>query len=339
VRIVNGADRFGLGWRAPLAAAILAHRARIDLVEVVAEEWLGKPDRDRRALQSLAREIPLHVHGVSLGLASTVPVAARRLDEFARLVNAVEPEAWSEHLAFVRGGGREIGHLAAPPRCDATTAGAAANLERARRAVGSRPLVENVATLIDPPASDRDEAEWVSDVLDASDCGLLLDLHNLHANATNFGFDPFETLDRVPLARVGAIHIAGGRLAGRLIDDHLHDVPDEVFALLEEVAARTPRPLTVILERDGEYPTMTALLAELDRARAAVRLGRARERSAHVADRAARERFLADAAGEAARAGLAPAERSAAERIDREGLVLAARSFEAKRARARPTKS
>jgi len=39
-----------------------------------------------------------------------------RLDKMARLVEQVRPQFWSEHLAFVRGGGIEIGHLAAPPR-------------------------------------------------------------------------------------------------------------------------------------------------------------------------------------------------------------------------------
>ncbi len=55
--------------------------------------------------------------------------------------------------------------------------GSALNLERARGMVGSLPLVENVATLIDPPGSDRDEPTWIADVLTASGAGLLLDLH------------------------------------------------------------------------------------------------------------------------------------------------------------------
>jgi hypothetical protein len=49
-------------------------------------------------------------------------------------------------------------------------------------------------------------------------------------------------------------------------------------------------------------------------------------------DAPARERFLADPAEESRRAGLPPAECAALARIDREGLVLAARSFEQKRA-------
>ena len=49
-------------------------------------------------------------------------------------------------------------------------------------------------------------------------------------------------------------------------------------------------------------------------------------------DRPARERFLADPAGEADRAGLTADQCAALANIDRAGLILAARSFAHKRA-------
>jgi hypothetical protein len=282
-------DRVGLGWRPDLAAAILAHADRLDVLEVVADDWLGRGRRDLRALRTLATQIPVVLHSIGLGLASAAPVAPRRLDALARVVEAARPEGWSEHLAFVRGGGHEIGHLAAPPRCAATVEGAALNVARARAVIGAAPLLENVATLIDPPASDRDEPAWIADVLGAAGTDLLLDLHNLHANALNFGFDAAAAVARLPAARLAAVHLAGGTWiaaasgARRLLDDHRHDTPDAVFGLLEAVAARAPRPLTVILERDGAYPPFERLLAELDRARRALAAGRARRRGAEAA--------------------------------------------------------
>jgi Protein of unknown function (DUF692) len=106
----------------------------------------------------------------------TAPPPRKRLDKMARLVERIPPESWSEHLAFVRAGGVQIGHLATPPRASSTIDATAANLDAARAAVGSLPLVENVATLIDPPASDRDEPAWLTGTLAASGAGMLLDL-------------------------------------------------------------------------------------------------------------------------------------------------------------------
>lgn len=274
-------DRFGIGWRPRLAAGILANLDRIDIVEVIADDYFHAARKERRALRTLAAQTPVTLHGVSLGLASAVPVERSRLDDMARLCEEVKPEFWSEHLAFVRGGGIEIGHLAAPPRNEKTIDGAIANLARARHIVGVAPQVENVATLIDPPGSDRDEAAWVSAIVRNSESKLLLDLHNLHANSLNFRFDSLEFIAKVPRKGIATIHIAGGKWIGRagaqrLLDDHLHDVPDPVYELLEEVAARAPQSLTVILERDGNFPSIESLLAQLDRARLAVARGRER---------------------------------------------------------------
>ena len=72
------ADRFGLTWQPALAAGILANLDRIDVVEVIAEEQFGASSRATRALETLAHQVPLLVHGVALGPASTAPVDARR---------------------------------------------------------------------------------------------------------------------------------------------------------------------------------------------------------------------------------------------------------------------
>src|SRR5688572_19835059 len=183
-------DRVGLGWRRQLATGILSNLDRIEIVEVIADDFFNARRNERRALRTLAAQTPVALHGVSLGLASSVAVETKRLDQMARLCAEIAPVSWSEHLAFVRGGGIEIGHLAAPPRTAATIEGALANLLRAKQVVGVAPQVENVATLIDPPGSDRDEATWVSEILCGANCDLLLDLHNLYANALNFNFDP-----------------------------------------------------------------------------------------------------------------------------------------------------
>jgi uncharacterized protein (UPF0276 family) len=117
-------------------------------------------------------------------------------------------------------------------------------------------------------------------------CGLLLDLHNLYANGVNFGFDPAEVLRALPVERIRVIHLAGGAAVRastgeeRWLDDHRHDVPDPVYALLEDVGELVPHPVDVVLERDGAFPRGSELLDQLDRARAALRAGRARRGTA-----------------------------------------------------------
>lgn len=274
-------DRFGLGWRRELATGIFAHLDQIDVVEVIADDYFEASQQLRRSLRTLAAQVPVVLHGISLGMASSVPVASKRLDQMARLCAEVQPDFWSEHLAFVRGGGLEIGHLTAPPRAAATIDGAAINLQRARKIVGSAPLVENIATLIDPPGSDFDELSWIQRILSSTTGDLLLDLHNLYANSTNFGYDPLLFINSLPPDRIAAVHLAGGKWVKaqgqkRLLDDHLHDVPKPVYSLLAAVGAHVTRPLTVILERDGAYPPIESLLEQIEHARMALAKGRAK---------------------------------------------------------------
>jgi uncharacterized protein (UPF0276 family) len=284
-------DRIGLGWRPELAAGIFAYRDRIDIVEVVADDYFDAPRSELSALRTLSAQVPITLHGITAGMASVLPVEQARLDGMARVVEHCQPEFWSEHLAFVRAGEIEIGHLAAPVRNRETLDGTLRNLARATETVGSMPALENVATLIDPPGSEMDEAEWLAALLEAEPrLELLLDLHNVYANAINFGFDASAFLAAIPLDRVRAIHIAGGKMLEpdptdpekkeHLLDDHLHPVPDPVYDLLAQVAAASIQPLTVILERDGEYPPMAELLAELDAARVAIARGRRKQEGA-----------------------------------------------------------
>jgi uncharacterized protein (UPF0276 family) len=271
-------DRVGLGWRPELAAGILSNLDKIDVIEVIADDYFDSSSRVR-ALKTLAAQSTVVLHGIALGMASTAPVDRKRLAKMSRLFEEIRPESWSEHLAFVRAGEIEIGHLAAPPRTQSTIDATAENLEAARKIVGSLPQVENIATLIDPPASTFAEPEWLTRTIDASGAPMLLDLHNLYANALNFGMDTGDFLAHLPLHRVHAVHISGGKFIGepgnrRLLDDHLHDPPDPVYELLAQLAEKCPNPLTVILERDGSYPPMAHLLNQLDCARQALARGR-----------------------------------------------------------------
>jgi uncharacterized protein (UPF0276 family) len=287
VRQLSAADRVGLGWRDALAASTYVHLDSIDVVEVILDDYLDASTGQLRALRSLGGEVPVIGHGVALGLASVSTVATSRVERLARVVNALEPQTWSEHLAFVRSGQYEIGHLAAPPRTSSTIEGAVANVETVRRIVGMMPALENIATLIDPPASTMSEPAWVTRILAGAGSKLLLDLHNLYANAVNFGHDPFEYLGAFPLNQVEVVHISGGmwielESTRRLLDDHVHDVPEIVFSMLAWLAERCSQPLTVILERDGHYPQFDELLRQLLRAREALACGRAkRSREAH----------------------------------------------------------
>src|SRR5262245_3063190 len=70
--------RVGIGWRPELAAGIFAHLDEIDVVEVIADNYFKASRRELDALRGLAEQVPVYLHGVGLGLASSFPVEAAR---------------------------------------------------------------------------------------------------------------------------------------------------------------------------------------------------------------------------------------------------------------------
>jgi len=142
---------------------------------------------------------------------------------------------------------------------------------------------ENAAYYRACPGGEMPEEEFLARVLDESGTFLHLDLHNLYANGVNHhasGYSVERFLSTIPLDRIVAIHMAGGRsLYGFYHDLHDTIVPDPVWDLLDDVLSRT-RPGAVILEyeaqalHDGEVEldagrTIELILADLERARRA----------------------------------------------------------------------
>src|SRR5262249_5642102 len=145
----------------------------------------------------------------------------------------------SEHLAFVRGGGFETGHLLPLPRTRTALELVIANIRQAKAALPVPLAVENIATLFEWPNPEMDEATFLAEVLERADVLLLLDLANVYANARNHPSNPLAFLDRIPLERIAYVHVAGGvERDGLYHDTHTHEVPSAVLDMLEQLYAR-----------------------------------------------------------------------------------------------------
>jgi uncharacterized protein len=260
----------GIGFRSQLASALLETPGRVDFVEVVAEAC--RDGAARREALAVAEIWPIVPHGVKLSLGSADGLDEGRAREFGQLARDVRAPLVSEHVSFVRAGGREIGHLTELPMTREAVRVVARNVAALRRHLPDVPfLLENVARAFLWPENEMSEGEFYHEIALATRCELLLDVSNLYANARNAGLDPFALLADYPLERVRMVHVAGGVFeCGFYYDTHAHPVPDAVFALVERVLAIRP-DAAVLLERDAAFDDTPAVLAEVDRLRALAR--------------------------------------------------------------------
>lgn len=275
----------GIGWRHALAAAI-ERRADLGFVEILAEDFFHLEALPPALTQLHERGVMIVPHGVGLSLGGAAPLDPWRIEALAELARKVQAPLVSEHLAFVRAGGLETGHLLPLPRTREMLHIVVENIQQAEAQLPVPLAIENIATLFDWPDAEMDEAAFISEIVQRTEALLMLDIENVYANARNLGGNPLEFLDRLPLQKIAYVHVAGGSEGGGIYHDtHAQPIPDGVLDLLEELCARAEAP-SVMLERDDRFPTEAELNAELDAIAAAQHRGQVRRTAAEFAHHA-----------------------------------------------------
>ncbi len=258
----------GLGLRWELLPEILAASAEelaaLRFLEVAPENYMRRGGYFPRALARVAEIRPITTHGLTMSLAGSDAFDGAYFAELRSFLAVFGPGWHSDHLSFSSMDGTQLHDLLPPAITPGNAKRIAARIREAAERL-ERPLaIENISyysTLGMNPAS---EPEFIAEILEEADCGLLLDINNLDVNARNHGFDAETWLDAIPLERVREIHVAGPELwpCGLLIDTHGAPVRESVLRLLTSVLSRTgPKP--VLLERDNNVPRLRELLDEV----------------------------------------------------------------------------
>ena len=253
----------GLEWSRPLEADIMANLDQLSCFELIPENFFG--GGGRKFLAALGRAgIPVLVHGVELSIGTAEPLKSGHLDKMLAVADQVNCINVSDHLCMTEAGGVEIGQLTPIPWTIEAADAVCRKVERVQKRLKVPFLLENITNRFVFPDNELTETEFINRILRRTGCGMLLDLNNVHTNAINFGFDPFDWIEELNLQEVQAIHLAGGYVDtdGTLVDSHDRAVPQRVWALLKRVCELT-LPDAVIVERTGNYPEYAELLGEV----------------------------------------------------------------------------
>lgn len=292
--VLRSRPAVGLGLRWELLDELLESVASggplpIDFLEVAPENYMRRGGRFPEALAQLRGHFPIVTHGLTMSLGGVDPLDAGYLQELAGFVREVGTPWHSDHACFGAEGGRVLHDLLPLPFKQSTVKRLADRIRRARDVLKVPLAIENVSFYWHPGKAEMGEAEFLSRVCEAADCGLMLDVNNAYVNATNFGFDMDAWMAEAPLERTVQVHVAGHqwfdagerglgaeqppRTPGAMIvDTHGAPVPDPVLALLGRVVRRTG-PVPILLERDQNIPSLHVLLDEMTAIRGAAGYG------------------------------------------------------------------
>lgn len=240
---------------------------RIDWFEAISENYMETGGRPLAVLESIRRDYPVALHGVSLSIGGTDRLDANYLDALSALVGRIEPAIVSDHLCWSSFAGRQLFDLLPLPLTDEVLEHVASRVREVQDRLGCRILLENPSTYLGWKCTNIPEAEFLTELAQRADCGLLLDVNNVHVTCSNMGLDPYDYIDAIAADRVGQVHLAGFEVMdGYLFDTHSRPVSEEVWALyrhtLERIGTRT-----TMVEWDADIPTWSRLVEEVDLAR------------------------------------------------------------------------
>jgi uncharacterized protein (UPF0276 family) len=271
----------GLGLRWEFLEQIAeADALPADFFEIAPENYLARGGLYPALLERVAERYALTSHGLSLSIGGSAPLDGAYLLELRALLEHLGCRSHSDHLCFTSAGDRHLHELMPLKLCHENVRRVVERARQVEDVLGLPLALENITSYAHPGQREMSEAEFLSEVLEGANAGLLLDLNNVYVNACNRGQDPLEFLRQVPLERVRELHVAGHDRRPRRalggapdapardwwIDTHGSPVCDAVLELLGWTLARTG-PVPVLLERDQRLPPLDDLLAEVTRVR------------------------------------------------------------------------
>jgi uncharacterized protein (UPF0276 family) len=239
----------------------------MDWFEIITENYLSDAALARAELESLREGYRVVPHGVSLSLGSVDHLDSSYLARLRSLVRRIEAPWASDHLCWTGVRGVDVHDLLPLPYTRQTLSHVIERLKRVQGELGVPFAIENASTYLEFRESTMHEHEFLAELADGADCGLLLDVNNVFVSAYNHGFDAHAYIDAIPPDRVVQMHLAGHTDKGRyLLDTHSDHVRSEVWELYRG-ALRRFGPTSTLIEWDADIPTWDVLAAEAAKAR------------------------------------------------------------------------
>ncbi len=257
---------FGLGLRTSHYNHILRHHPDVDWFEIISENFMNNHGYSMHVLEQVAERYPVVMHGVSMSIGSTDPLNMEYLRGLKQLANRIHPAWISDHLCWT-GVLTKNSHDLLPLAFTEESLKHVVERIKQVQDVLERPLIlENPSSYVRFKQDSLTEWEFMAEMANQANCGILLDVNNIYVSSVNHAFDPAEYLAGIPMERVIQMHIAGHTHCGtHIIDTHDHPVVNEVWELYH-LAQQKAYGASTLLEWDAKIPPFEDLHAELKKA-------------------------------------------------------------------------
>lgn len=257
----------GLGLRSAHMDQILLQQPDVPWFEILMDNHTARGGLVPEQLAAVRNNYPVSLHCVGMSLAGADPLDTTYLSSLKWMIKEYQPERVSDHLCFTKYGNHQFNDLLPIPFTGESLSHVCGRINKVQDYLDMKILVENVSSYLQFEASEMNEAEFLTELVADTGCGILLDINNAYVNEFNHGIDATAFIDSLPVENVGEIHLAGFEdKTDYLIDAHNNRVSDSVWTLFDyylQQGNATP----VLIEWDSNIPAFDVLLDEADKAK------------------------------------------------------------------------
>jgi len=245
----------GIGLRVPHYQHIFEKKPVVDWFEIISENYMVDGGRPLHVLDQILEQYRVVQHGVSMYFGSADPLNREHLRRLKQLVRRTGTPWLSDHLCWGSVDGRYTHDLLPMPYTFEAVQVTAEKIRQVQDFVEVPVVVENVSSYAEFHISEMTEWEFLNEVVEKADCGILLDVNNIYVSSRNHGFNPMEYVNSIPAERVAQIHIAGhSKFQKYTLDTHDHPVIEPVWQLYARAIERCG-PTATLLEWDDNIPS------------------------------------------------------------------------------------
>lgn len=260
----------GLGLRSQHYQHILNNDPIVDWFEIISENYINNHGFARHALEQIAAKRPIVMHGVSLSIGSTDPLNFDYLYQLKELAEWLQPQWISDHLCWTGFNGINTHDLLPVALNEESLQHIAERILQVQDYL-QRPLIlENPSSYLEYNISTIPEWEFLNELTQRTNCGILLDVNNVYVSSFNHGYDPMLYINGIRHESIVQVHLAGPTLVnGLLIDTHDQAVVPKVWELYSQLHQLTGG-VSTLLEWDANIPDYPDLVKELFKAKEAI---------------------------------------------------------------------
>ncbi len=257
----------GLGLRSVHIEQIIRQLPEVPWFEVLLDNHTAQGGLIPKQLAAVRHHYPISFHCVGLSLGGIDALDRQYLAMLKRMVSEFEPTQVSDHLCFTQHGEHHFNDLLPIPYTRESLDHVCGRIEEVQVYLGRRLLVENVSMYLQFESSEMNEAEFISELVNRTGCGILLDINNAYVNEFNHGCSAKNFIDTIPIEHVGEVHLAGFEDKKEyLIDAHNSRVSKQVWELFEYYLQHG-HDAPVLIEWDNDIPSFDVLLDEMLKAK------------------------------------------------------------------------